>query len=335
MSEQQAEQTSGEGGSAGCGSTVFIASDPLIDSVMASVREASTAQSPPIAPTGEAPPRANQPEQSAAEASMEAAKLEAPTAEAAKVEPLREKTGTVLAASTAQADPAEATPRKRHIAKMAAILALATFAGALGGALATAGFAHVADAAATTSGNSALESAIARIDADIVALKAGLEQTANIGTSQFNRTSDRLDHVEKAQTEPATKLAKLAEVVEKLRAAQAAVPAAPAVVAAVPAASAAAREVTGSVTTPSGAAALPAPAASATAAPKTEVARPPTVDGWVLRDVSHGGALIEGRKGLYQVYAGDPVPGLGRVDAIRKRDGRWVVVTTRGLVVSH
>ena len=180
----------------------------------------------------------------------------------------------------------------------------------------------------------ALESAIARIDADIVALKAGLEQTANIGTSQFNRTSDRLDHVEKAQTEPATKLAKLAEVVEKLRAAQAAVPAAPAVVGVVPAAAAALREVTG-VTTPSGAAALPAPAASAAAPPKTEVARPPTVEGWVLRDVSHGGALIEGRKGLYQVYAGDPVPGLGRVDAIRKQDGRWVVVTTRGLVVSH
>jgi hypothetical protein len=55
----------------------------------------------------------------------------------------------------------------------------------------------------------------------------------------------------------------------------------------------------------------------------------------VLRDVGHGGALIEGRNGLYEVYAGDPVPGLGRVDAIRKQDGRWVVVTTKGLVVSR
>ena len=34
---------------------------------------------------------------------------------------------------------------------------------------------------------------------------------------------------------------------------------------------------------------------------------------------------------LYEVYAGDPVPGLGRVDAIRRQDGRWVVVTSRGL----
>lgn len=59
------------------------------------------------------------------------------------------------------------------------------------------------------------------------------------------------------------------------------------------------------------------------------------LDGWVLRDVGRGGALIEGRGGLYEVYAGDPVPGLGKVDAIRKQDGRWVVVTTKGLVVSR
>ena len=69
--------------------------------------------------------------------------------------------------------------------------------------------------------------------------------------------------------------------------------------------------------------------------PKPEVARLPTVEGWTLRDVSRGGALIEGRKGLYEVYAGDPGPGLGRVDAIRKQDGRWVVVTTKGLVVAR
>jgi hypothetical protein len=27
--------------------------------------------------------------------------------------------------------------------------------------------------------------------------------------------------------------------------------------------------------------------------------------------------------------------GLGRVDAIRRRDGRWVVVTTKGLIVAR
>jgi hypothetical protein len=340
VSEQLDEQTSGETAFVGCGSTVSIAADPLIDSVMASVLAASTAQPPLIAPNHEAPPKADPPELSkAAEPRMEPPKVEA-TLEAVKVEPFGEKTGKVRTASTAQAQTIEAAPRKRRFAAMAGVVALATIAGAVGGALTTAGFTHVADAAATTSGNNALESAIARIDADIVALKAGLEQTAKIGVSQFNKTSDRLDKVEKTQAEPATKLAKLSEAVDKLRAAQAAVPAAPVVVAAASPAPAAAtsvapKDVTGTVTTPAGTAALPAPAASPAAPPKTEAARLPTVEGWVLRDVGHGGALIQGRNGLYEVYAGDPVPGLGRVDAIRKQDGRWVVVTTRGLVVSR
>jgi hypothetical protein len=70
-------------------------------------------------------------------------------------------------------------------------------------------------------------------------------------------------------------------------------------------------------------------------APKPEIARLPTVEGWVLRDVNHGAAVIESRRGIYEVIAGDPVPGLGRVDAIRRQDGRWVVVTSRGLIVAR
>jgi hypothetical protein len=61
----------------------------------------------------------------------------------------------------------------------------------------------------------------------------------------------------------------------------------------------------------------------------------PTVEGWVLRDVYDGGAVVEGRSGTYEVYAGDPIPGVGRVDAIRRQDGRWVVVTSRGLIVAR
>jgi len=34
----------------------------------------------------------------------------------------------------------------------------------------------------------------------------------------------------------------------------------------------------------------------------------------------NGSALIESRRGMYEVYAGDPIPGLGRVDAIRRQD---------------
>ena len=92
------------------------------------------------------------------------------------------------------------------------------------------------------------------------------------------------------------------------------------------------KDVTGSVAPP--AAAATPPAAPATAA-KPEIARLPTVEGWVLRDVGYGGALIEGRRGVFEIYAGDSIPGVGRVDAIRKQDGRWVVVTSKGLIVSR
>ncbi len=138
--------------------------------------------------------------------------------------------------------------------------------------------------------------------------------------SQFNKTSARLDKVEKAQAEPAAKLARLSEAVDKLRAAP---PVAPVPVAAAPVA---AKEVTGSIAPPAAAPATP---------PKVEVARLPTVEGWTLRDAANGVALIEGRRGMLEVYAGDPVPGVGRVDAIRRQDGRWVVVTSKGLIVAR
>ncbi len=178
-------------------------------------------------------------------------------------------------------------------------------------------------AAAPASNNLVLEASVARIDADIVALKASVEHTSKAGTSQFNKTSDRLDKVEKAQAEPAAKLAKLSEAVEKLRAAPA--PAGCRRACRLP------RDVTGSIAPPATAAAAPVPLP----APKPEIARLPTVEGWVLRDVENGSALIEGRQGVYEVYAGDPVPGLGRVDAIRKQDGKWVVVTSKGLIVAR
>jgi hypothetical protein len=224
-------------------------------------------------------------------------------------------------------------PGKRRFTAIAAVLALAMVTGALGGALATAGLTHfVGQRTADATGgvaDPALEASVARIDADILALKAGLEESSKTGASQFNQTGDRLDKIEQALAEPANnKLAKFSDAVDKLATAP---PAAANAMAAAPREPKEPKEVTGSVTRPVVASVAPAPGAPS----KPEVGRLPTLDGWVLRDVRRGGALIEGRAGLYEVYAGDPVPGLGRVDAIRKQDGRWVVVTTKGLVVAR
>ena len=226
---------------------------------------------------------------------------------------------------------------KRRIAAIAAAVALATAAGALGGAFATATFMHGSNDVAANGGQGSshalLEASLSRIDADIQALKSGLDHTSKLGMSQFNKTTDRLDRLERAQAEPAAKLAKLSEAVDKLRAAPAA---APVVASAASAAASAAKETTGSIgSTPAQQAAMAVPKTEPKIEAKTEVGRLPTVEGWVLRDVAYGSALIDSRRGTYEVYAGDMIPGLGRVDAIRRQDGRWVVVTSRGLIVAR
>ncbi|QWG19370.1 hypothetical protein KMZ68_05820 [Bradyrhizobium sediminis] len=330
MSEQQAEQTSGESGSVSAGPAALNASAATAQDTLKETPKAVTeVESPGLAPgQGEAPrldaAKAETPK-------AEAPKPETPKAEAPKADAPRSP-GKVMIMSAgdrawdgkASGPEIESEPNagmfgKRRVSAVAAVVALAAVAGALGGALATAGVKHFAGAGSTASSNLVLEASVARIDAELLALKAGVEQTSKAGLSQYNKTSDRLDKVEKAQAEPAAKLAKLSEAVEKLRAVPVPVAAAPV----------AARDITGSISPPAVAAPVPLPV------PKPELARLPTVEGWVLRDVGNGGALIEGRQGIFEVYAGDPVPGLGRIDAIRKQDGRWVVVTSKGLVVAR
>jgi hypothetical protein len=334
VSEQQAEPTSTETGSASVGPAVSSSSDAASQPVAAQEAPKTVAEveSPDLVPAqGDA-------------AKVDASKAEAPKAEAGNVEAADSAKaeaprapGKIMIMSSGdrdwdhqgvepevEAEQAQGVFGKRRLSALAAVVALAAIAGALGGALATAGVMHFAGGASTASNDLVPEASVARIEADILALKASVEQTSRAGIVRDNKTSDRLDRVEKAQAEPAAKLARLSEAVEKLRSAQAA----PVPVAAV----AAAKDVTGSISPPATAAvAAPVPLP----APKPEVARLPTVEGWVLREVANGGALIEGRQGIYEVYAGDPVPGLGRIDAIRKQDGRWVVVTRKGLVVAR
>lgn len=310
------------------------------------VEAAAGIEAPSIAPDHEAPPKPD-PVQ-ADPPKVEPPGIEVPKFET-RVEPKADikpepKPGKliVMAPSDRSWDREEFAPHvkadepreaggKRRLSAMAAVVAIAASVGAISGALATAGMMHFAapaPAPAQVADTGALEASVARIDADLVALKANVEQTSKTGLSQFNRANDRLDKLEKAQAEPLAKLAKLSETVDKLRATPPAAPA-PAQAAAAPA-----KETTGSVapTQIATAAAVPAPVP---AAPKTEVGRLPTIEGWKLRNAANGGALIEGRGGLYEVYPGDPIPGVGRVDAIRRQDGRWVVVTSKGLIVAR
>src|SRR5450631_2566856 len=257
MSEQMAEQTSAEPGSlkAALGS-LETPGTPFAVSTKESVPETTNVNSPKLSPeqggAGETlkvdTAKADAPEPEAPKAA--APKADAPKAEAPKADApkpgARRMPGSIMimsagdrAGSAPQAERGSGMFGKRRLAALAAVVALAAMAGALGGALATAGFGHFTGDGATTSANTALEATVARIDADIQGLKANLEHISKTDMTQLNKTSDRLDKVEKAQAEPAAKLAKLSEAVDKLHVA-------PVAAAAAVATPAAAKEVTGS-----------------------------------------------------------------------------------------
>jgi hypothetical protein len=336
VSNQKAEQTSGESGSLSAG--ISQSADMSSESATASVAETSAAASEPAASEA---PKAEAPKVEAVKAEA-SAQVPQPEASTDKISHAPGKVIVMSRGDRAWSDQGiHAEPEaagdpimfgKRRIAAIAAVVALAVAAGALGGAFATATFMHGSSDVAMNVSQTSLEASLSRIDADIQALKTGLDHTSKLGMNQFNKTSDRLDKLERAQAEPAARIAKLSEAVDKLRAAPSAVPvAATAAPAAAPSAS---KDTTGSIASTPAQQAAAAPGAPKIEA-KTEVGRLPTLDDWVLRDVAYGGALIYGRRGTYEVYAGDMIPGLGRVDAIRRQDGRWVVVTSKGLIVAR
>jgi len=54
-----------------------------------------------------------------------------------------------------------------------------------------------------------------------------------------------------------------------------------------------------------------------------------------VQDVRGGRALVESRYGaVFEVGPGSVLPGLGRVEIIKRQDGQWIVVTARGLISS-
>jgi hypothetical protein len=56
---------------------------------------------------------------------------------------------------------------------------------------------------------------------------------------------------------------------------------------------------------------------------------------WIVHDVRNGRALIESRYGgIFDVGTGSVLPGLGRVDQIKRQDGQWLVLTAHGTITS-
>ena len=179
-------------------------------------------------------------------------------------------------------------------APLGAAIAFAVAIGAVAGAAATSGLMRdTSPAVADTT--RALHDSVAQLGTEIAALKASSQRTTG-------KLAERIDRTEKAQAEPAAKLAKIQESLERLDRKQ---------VAAAPAS-----DITGSV------------------APKDE-SKPQVVEGWRLRDYYDGRAVVENRNGtLYKIAPGANVPGLGKVEAIKREHGKVVVVTANGIIAS-
>jgi hypothetical protein len=79
-----------------------------------------------------------------------------------------------------------------------------------------------------------------------------------------------------------------------------------------------------------------APDLAAASAPKPGD-KPPSAEtnripNWIVREVIDGTAILQGPRGIIGVSAGDLIPGIGRVQSIAKKGGRWIVATNRGVI---
>ena len=64
------------------------------------------------------------------------------------------------------------------------------------------------------------------------------------------------------------------------------------------------------------------------------VSRPAVVHDWRILRTRGGLVDVIGRDGIYEVVPGAVLPGLGPVRSIEQRNGRWMVVTPKGIIVS-
>jgi hypothetical protein len=198
----------------------------------------------------------------------------------------------------------------RRFALLAASVAIAAAFGGLVGSLSTYGLASPKADPAEPARD--LQAALTQVTKDVVALKTSIDAANRAATSQMGKITERFDRSERAQAEPAAKIAALTETVTRLEKR-------------IAANAEASRDITGSV---------PDRAASAAAVAAKDQSKAAIVNGWILRDIYHGRALVESRTGLYEVAPGGNLPGIGKVETITQQNGRWVVVTPKGLIVS-
>lgn len=194
--------------------------------------------------------------------------------------------------------------RGARASRGALLVAIVALAAGTGAVLGSTGYAGIARLLATADDpRLQMMEEVRGLKADMAQMKKQMtatgEQLGALRTSLATSTS--------ATTAQFSKIGDALERAEKRATAAAKAPAAP--------------ETTGS---------LPRPAV---AGPAQSPAKP--LLGWTVRQVTDGLAVIEGREGVIEVELGAVVPNLGRVQDIKRENGRWLVVTSRGVITSR
>ena len=214
---------------------------------------------------------------------------------------------TSAADESAQTKTTAAPARSKRFVALAASVAFAAGFGSFVGSVSGSGLARFIypppqAPAAPTSGIENTIAAMREIKlelAAVAALKASLDSAARATTNQYAKIADRLDRIDQRSAAVAETTASLPAATQALAPAQT--------------------------------------AALAAVAPPAEPSKlsDRILPDWVVHDVQNGHALVESRYGgLFAVSAGSVLPGIGRVDMIKRQDDRWVVLTARGTITS-
>ena len=214
---------------------------------------------------------------------------------------------TSAADESARTKTTAAPARSKRFVALAASVAFAAGFGSFVGSVSGSGLARFIypPSQAPAAPTSGIENTIAAMReiklelAAVAALKASLDSAARATTNQYAKIADRLDRIDQRSAAVAETTASLPAATQALAPAQT--------------------------------------AALAAVAPPAEPSKlsDRILPDWVVHDVQNGHALVESRYGgLFAVGAGSVLPGIGRVDMIKRQDDRWVVLTARGTITS-
>ncbi|MCA6106269.1 hypothetical protein [Bradyrhizobium cenepequi] len=148
---------------------------------------------------------------------------------------------------------------------------------------------------------SQLRRTVATLSGDVAASRTALDATNRATSDRFGRLIQSVERVERDQSLSATKIDRMAEEKPQV-----------------------ARTV----------AAVSSPEVTGTIQPRPATARQEIIQGWRVRRAYEGVAILEGQTGVIEVAQGQDVPNLGRIEEIKRENGGWQVLTSKGIIVS-